>query len=132
MKTGVCPAAAAIAALLWTGFAIADEPAGSEDLFALDAGAVETLSADELSAASGGQSLSWTDVTQTSGSSQGFEFSGNDFAAGEQIKTGSSLSLVGNSGGINNVMTNSGNNVSFQNSTILNIHLGAGASAGAP
>lgn len=104
---------------LWPEIAAADD-AALDALVLGDGAAVEMLSPDELAAASGG-----ANTTQTTMASQGLNFSKNDVSAGNgQINTGTITSQVGNSGGVNSVMLNSGNNVSFQNSTQLNIYLG--------
>jgi hypothetical protein len=82
-----------------------------EELAALDSGALDE--------ASGGFAVQISDTKQQT------TFTDNPVTVdnGGQINTGSILASSANSGGISTMMLNSGNNVSFQNSTTLNIYL---------
>lgn len=85
--------------------------AEGEELAALDSGALEE--------ASGGFAVQISDTKQQT------TFTDNPVTVdnGGQINTGSILASSANSGGISTMMLNTGNNVSFQNSTTLNIYL---------
>ena len=84
---------------------------GGEELSALDSGALDE--------ASGGFAVQISDTEQQT------NFTDNPVTVdnGGQINTGSILASSANSGGISTMMLNTGNNVSFQNSTTLNIYL---------
>jgi hypothetical protein len=108
------------AVMLLAGGALAEEQAEDlvfadgaegEELAALDSGALEE--------ASGGFAVQISDTKQQT------TFTDNPVTVdnGGQINTGSILASSANSGGISTMMLNSGNNVSFQNSTTLNIYL---------
>ena len=85
--------------------------ADGEELAALDSGALDE--------ASGGFAVQISDTKQQT------TFTDNPVTVdnGGQINTGGILAASANSGGISTMMLNTGNNVSFQNSTTLNIYL---------
>lgn len=125
MKTGML-AGLAMAALLLGSAAQANElepsAAADELAFAEDGedGMVPMDSA-ALSEATGGFAVQISDTDQQT------TFTDNPVTVdnGGQINTGGILALNANSGGITTTMLNTGNNVSFQNSTTLNIYLDA-------
>lgn len=127
MKTAV-PAMIALAplfgiALFGGAAAAASEPvadAGEEVILLLEEGdGLVALDSEEMSEASGGF------VIQQSSTNQNSSFEDNDITVtnGSQIITGNVLANSANTGGITTAVINSGNNVSVQASTTLNIYL---------
>ncbi|MGE4086398.1 MAG: hypothetical protein AB7H93_25720 [Vicinamibacterales bacterium] len=128
MKTGMLTRnalAPLFAVMLLGGAALADEPGSPASEDALIGAADETglvaMDADALSDASGGFAVQLSNVDQDT------NFSDNPVTVdnGSQINTGYINSSNANTGGITTTMLNTGNNVSFQNSTTLNIYLDA-------
>lgn len=126
MKTGMLKgtALAPLFALMLLGAAQADEAgateAGDDLMLAAEDGLVP-MDSEAMAEASGGFAVQLSDTDQQS------TFTDNPVTVdnGGQINTGGILSLNANSGGITTTMLNTGNNVSFQNSTTLNIYLDA-------
>ena len=109
------------AMMLLAGSAVAEEQADDLLLAEGSEGDLAALDSDALADASGGFAV------QIANSEQDTNFTDNPINVdnGAQINTGSIMGLSGNSGGISSMMLNSGNNVSFQNSTTLNVYLDA-------
>lgn len=125
MKTGKLARTALaplFAAMLLGGTAMAEE-AGSEDALigAGDETGMVAMDAEALSDAAGGFAVQLSNVDQDT------NFTDNPVTVdnGGQINTGYINSSNANTGGITTTMLNTGNNVSFQNSTTLNIYLDA-------
>lgn len=127
MKTGMHAGimlAPLLAAMLLAGAAQANETgsAGSGDELALTGEGEDglvPLDSEAMAEATGGFAVQVSDTDQQT------TFADNPVTVdnGGQINTGGILSLNANSGGITTTMLNTGNNVSFQNSTTLNIYL---------
>lgn len=114
--------APALAAMLLASGAMAEEQ--PEDLVlanGTDGEELAALDSDALDETSGGFAVQVSNVDQQT------TFSDNPVTVdnGGQINTGAILSSNANTGGITTTMLNTGNNVSFQNSTTLNIYLDA-------
>lgn len=129
MKTGTAIEMAArallapmfVALMLAGGVAVAeelDDPILSQD----DGDGLAALDSNALAETSGGFALQ-----QISNVDQETTFTDNPITVdnGGQINTGGILAATANSGGITTNMLNTGNNVSFQNSTTLNVYLDA-------
>ncbi len=125
MKTGMLARTALaplFAVMLLGGTAWAEERQDEDALVgAADEVGLEALDSDALSDASGGFAVQLTNVDQDT------TFTDNPVTVdnGGQINTGYASASNANSGGITTTMLNTGNNVSFQNSTTLNIYLDA-------
>lgn len=128
MKTGAATTAVtgilapALAMMLLAGGALAEEPRPADALMLAEDSELAALDGDALQEASGGFAVQMIANTE-----QQTTFTDNPITVdnGGKIDTGSILALSGNSGGISTMLLNSGNNVSIQNSTNLNIYLDA-------
>lgn len=110
------------AMLLLAGGAQAVEPQAADALMLAEDGELAALGSEALQEASGGFAVQMIANTE-----QQATFTDNPITVdnGGQINTGTISALSGNSGGISTMLLNSGNNVSIQNSTNLNIYLDA-------
>lgn len=123
MKTAMLKgtALAPLFALMLLGAAQAGAAEAGDDLMLAAEDGLAPMDSEAMAEASGGFAVQLSDTDQQS------TFTDNPVTVdnGGQINTGGILSLNANSGGITTTMLNTGNNVSFQNSTTLNIYLDA-------
>lgn len=116
---------------LWVGCAAADESSSEEsaagvtniDTLNIDNGAIGN---SQLQTVSTGQGAAMSAV-----SSADADIDDNDITNGDgsSFQTGAAAGIMGNSGGINVNMVNSGNNVAMQANTTINLYLGGSAGA---